>query len=570
MKQQKLKQIVLIFAVIAALLFLGLGYEGETGIALFNDTSHTEISSNSGEAITHIISNLTRPADAMITEEDIKRIPKVAGVVQSNGIGDSSEYEENVLNSFLQAAEQFSGAGKGMETYKIETFELLTDPDFAEPTFLGREKGVKASIVYSSSPGTLEDTNWGHLTDASAIAYEIFDNTPGPDTGYVTVSYMFSGETSPRFQVSLTAEDAETFSRDWTTDTYLPLPAWSAVTIDSSAGIVPYENIETALPAHKGIKSPSSNAAPSSDVTNEYNLYLSKNDLKELFSKYSFEMQNYIQKISGYSTDSDFRGMADVSKQMGIRATEIEEEIAQLPISPKYDDMANNFLEGMRNYQYASSYFWYGATFTEVDPIKTGNTYVQQGFLNNNEALEALDIETIETATFDLPNGKLFPNALYMHENYVYQDSKKINDISVKLSSYSRKNIYTLEQDGKIETNLAEYGYTYIFPVVESHHLGYRGGGSSLISTPEERDFTVIYNGEEYPSITPSPYIDRSLDKSTCLGANLHPYYKVSLDRKEEFEGVLVFQVPNDFDPAKAYLKLNLAGEEAIWHMVPR
>ena len=305
-------------------------------------------------------------------------------------------------------------------------------------------------------------------------------------------------------------------------------------------------------------------------MTNEYNLYLSKNDLKELFSKYSIEMQNYIQKISGYSTDSDFQGMADVSKQMGIRAAEIEDEMTQLPISPQYDDVANNFLEGMRNYQYASSYFWYGAAFTEVDPIKTGNTYVQQGFLKNNEALEALDIETIETTTFDLPNGKLFPDALYMYESYVYQDSKKINDISAKLSSYSQKNIYTVEQDGKIETNLAEYGYTYVFPVVELHHLGYRGGGSSLISTPEEKDFTVIFNGEEYPSITPSPYIGSTLDKTTCMNKVGYPYYSVKLDRKEGFEGLLVFQVPNDFDPTKAYLKLNLANEEAIWHMVPR
>ena len=570
MKQQKVKHIVLIFGVIAVLLFLGLSFEGKTGIALFNNITHEGISSDSGEPITYTISNLTRPAGGVMTEEDIKRIPKVAGVVQSNGIGNTSAYDEAVLDSFLRAAEQFSGAGKGMETYKIETFELLTDPDFAEPTFLGREKGVKASIVYSSSPGTLEDTNWGHLTDASAIAYEIFDNTPGPDTGYVTVSYMFSGKTSPRFQVSLTAEDAETFNRDWTTDTYLPLPAWSAVTIDSSAGIVPYENIETALPAFGGIKSPSSNAAPSSDVTNKYDLYISKNDLKELFGGYSIEMQNHIRTISGYSTDSDFQDMADASEQMGIRAAEIEDEITRLPIAPQYTDVVNKFMEGVRNYQYAGSYFWYGAAFTEIDSIKSGNNYVQQAFSNNNNALEALDMETIETKTFDLPNGKLFPNALYMYESYVYLDSKKTNDISVKLSSYSRKNIYTLEQDGKIETNLAEYGYTYIFPVVELHHLGYRGGGSPLISTPEDKYFTIIYNGEEYPSITPSPYIDRSLDKSTCLGANLYPYYKVSLDRKEEFEGVLVFQVPDDFDPTKAYLKLSLASEEAVWHMVPR
>ncbi len=570
MKHQKIKQIILIFGVIAVILFLGLSYEGKTGIALFNNTSHIAEQSETGEPITYLISNLTRPAEVEISEEDIKRIPKVEGIVQSNGIGNSSEYEEAVLGSFLLAAEHFSGAGKGMETYKIETFDLLTDPDFAEPPFLGREKGVKASIVYNNSPSVLGETYWGHLTDASAIASEIYDSTAGPDTGYVTVSYMFAGKTSPRFQVTLTAEDAETFAGEWTKDTYLPLSAWSTVTIDSSAGIVPYENIDTALPGPRGIKSLSSDAASSGGVTNEFNLYISKNDLKELIGRYSIEMQDIIQTISGHSTDSDFRSMADASKQMILRAIKIEDEMTQLPISPQYADVADNFLEGMRNYQYAGSYFWYGATFIEIDPIKTGNTYVQRGFSSNNNALEALDMETIETEVSEIPDRELFPDAKYIYENYEYQDSSKRNDISVKLSSISITNTYTLKKDSNTERNVAGYGYKYIFPVVEFHHLGYRGTGSSRITTPDADDFIIIYNGEEYTSITPSPYTGRTLDPTVYIEPVGYPYYKMNLNRKEAYEGVLVFRVPSDFVPAKAYLKLDLGSEEAVWHMMPR
>ncbi|WFN35521.1 hypothetical protein L1S32_05300 [Methanogenium sp. S4BF] len=569
MNGQKLTQIGAIFAVIAVLIFLGLAIEGKAGIALFNNSTNEEISSDPGEPISYIISNLTRPAEVEITAEDIQRIPKVEGTVLSNGNGNSSEYEEAVLNSFLEAAEHFSGAGAGMETYKIETFDLLTDPDFAEPSFLGREKGVKASIVYNSSPGVLENTYWGHLTDASVIAYEIYGSTTGKDTGYVTISYMTDGKQSPRFQVSLTAKEAEAFSRDWTEDTYLPLSAWSAVTIDKSADIAPYENIDTALPASRGINSLSSDAAASGGVTDEYKLYISKDDLKDLLGRYSTEMQNQIQLISTYSADSDFRGMADASKDMINRAAEIEDEITQIPIPPQYTDVADNFLEGMRNYQYAGTYFWYGATFTETEPVKTGNNYVQQGFANNNDALAALDMETIETDVFDLPNGRIFPDAKYMYENYEYQDSSKRNDISAKLSSFSCTNMYTLIQDGNKERNVAGYGYKYIFPVVEFHHLGYRGSGSSRITTPATKDFAIIYNGEEYSDLTPSPYVGRTLDETTYIDPIGYPYYSVKLDRKGEFEGVLIFLVPQDFDPAKAYLKLDLGSEVAVWHMVP-
>lgn len=569
MDLRKIKQIGAIMAVIVVLIFLGLAVEGKTGIALFNNSTDEEISPDPGEPITYIISNLTRPAEVEITAEDIKRIPKIEGTVLSNGNGNSSKYEEAILDLFLQAAERFSGAGAGMDSYKIETFDLLTDPDFAEPSFLGRGKGVKASIVYNSSPGVLANTYWGHLTDASAIAYEIYGSPTGQDTGYVTVSYLIDGKQSPKFQVSLTAREAEALSRDWTEDVYLPLPAWSAVTMDPSADIVPYENIDTALPESEGINTLSSDAAESGGVIDEYRLYISKDDLKDLLGRYSTEMQNQIQLISGYSADSDFRGMADASKEMINRAIEIEAEIVELPISPQYADVADNFLEGIRNYQYAGTYFWYGAAFTEVDPVKTGNTYVQQGFSNNNDALEALDMETIETDVFDLPNGVIFPNAKYIYENYEYQDSSKRNDISAKLSSFSCTNMYTLMQDGTEEKNAAGYGYKYIFPVVEFHHLGYRGTGSSRITLPAANDFTIIFNGEEYSDLTPSPYVGRILDETTYIDPIGYPYYQVKLDRKGEFEGVLVFLVPNNFDPAKAYLKLDLGTEEAVWHMIP-
>ncbi|MDE4907582.1 hypothetical protein L0665_03005 [Methanogenium marinum] len=569
MEHHKIKTFILIFAVIAIFLFLGLASEGKIGIALFNNTSHTTETPEAGEPIAYLISNLTRPAEVEISEEDIKRIPKVEGVVNSNGNGNSSEYEETVLGSFLQAAEQFSGAGKGMETYKVDTFDLLTDPDFAEPAYLGREKGVKVSIVYNSSPSNIDETYWGHLTDASLITHSIYGSTAGSDTGYVTVSYMFA-EKAPRFQVTLTAQDAGTISSDWTEDNYLPMSAWSTVTIDSSEGIVPYENIDTALPETQRNEGMFSDAATPVSAVTEYNLYLSKNDLKELFGRYSIEIQNYIQKISDDSINSDFRSMADTSNNMMIRAAEIEDEIKQLPISPEYTDVAKNFLEGMRNYRYAGSYFWYGSLFTEIEPIKTGNTYIQQGFSKNNDALEALDIETIETELFEMPSTDVFPNAKYIYENFEYQDTYKRNDISAKLSSFSSTDTYVLKQGDNVERNVAGYGYKYIFPVVEFHHLGYRGTGSSRITTPDTDDFSIFYNGEEYTSITPSPYVGRTLDTTTYIEPIGYPYYKMNLNRKEAYEGVLVFKVPHDFDPAKAYMVLDLGDEEAVWHMLPR
>ena len=569
MKIQKIKQIVLIFAIVAVLLFLGLAYEGKAGIALFNNTSQQETTPAADQPITYIISNLTRPAEVEITEEDIRRIPKVEGVIQTNGNGNSSEYEEIILETFLGTAEQLSGAGTKMGTYRIETFELLTDPDFADPLFLGKEKGVKVSIALNDTPSVMENTYWGYLIDASAIAHDIYHSTVGPATGYVTVSYTFEGKRSPQFQVSLNARDAEACMNQWTEDTYLPLAAWSAETVDSSADIVPYENLETAI-ASDNSDAFSTDARSTCRATEEYHLYVSKTDLKDLMSTYSVEMQDHIKTISDRSSESDFRGMADAANEMVSRTTEIEDEILELPINPQYCDVTDTFLEGLRHYHNAGTYFWYGATFTETEPIITGNTYVQQGFSKNNEALKAFDLKTITTDVMQVPSGDLYPDAIYMYENIVYSDKYKRNDISVKFSSLSSTNMYTLKQDGESEKNVAGYGYKYVFPVIEVHHMGYRGSGSSRITTPDADDFTILYNGEEYQSITPSPYVGRTLDVTTCVDPAGHPYYKMTLDRKEEVEGVLVFKVPYDFDLEKAYMILDLDDEDAVWHMVPR
>lgn len=569
MKIQKIKQIVLIFAIIAVLLFFGLAYEGKAGIALFNNTSQQESTPTADQPITYIVSNLTRPADVEITEEDIRRIPKVEGVIQTSGNGNSSEYEEIILETFLGTAEQLSGAGTKMGTYRIETFDLLTDPDFADPLYQGKEKGVKVSIALNGTPDVLENTHWGYLTDASAITHDIYQSSAGPDTGYVTVSYIFEGAQSPHFQVTLNAGDAEAYMNQWTEDTYLPLAAWSAETVGSSADIVPYEDLETAI-SNYNPDTLSTDASSTCSATEEYQLYVSKNDLKDLMSSYSVEMQNHIKTISDYSSDSDFHSMADAAKEMVSRATEIEDEILELPINPQYCDVTDTFLEGLRNYRNAGTYFWYGATFTETEPIITGNTYVQQGFSKNNEALKAFDLKTITTDLMEMPNGDLYPDAIYMYENFVYPDSYGRNDISVKFSSMSSTNMYTLKQDGEAEKNVAGYGYKYVFPVIEVHHMGYRGSGSSRITTPDADDFIILYNGEEYQSITPSPYVGRTLDTTTYVVPAGIPYYKMTLDRKEEVEGILVFKVPQDFDPAKAYMILDLDDEDAVWHMDPR
>jgi hypothetical protein len=69
----------------------------------------------------------------------------------------------------------------------------------------------------------------------------------------------------------------------------------------------------------------------------------------------------------------------------------------------------------------------------------------------------------------------------------------------------------------------------------------------------------------DYTDLTPP-----RLDKTTRIDPIGYPYHSAKLDRKEKIEGVLVFLVPQDFDPTQAYLKLDLPNEVAIWHMVPR
>ena len=103
----------------------------------------------------------------------------------------------------------------------------------------------------------------------------------------------------------------------------------------------------------------------------------------------------------------------------------------------------------------------------------------------------------------------------------------------------------------------AEPGELYLLVTVQVAHLGHRGGSSNtLIQTPDESAFLLHYAGETYrPLKVPGP---------TTRGG---PYSKVRLDRLESMDGYLFFEVPDDLDPALAYLQVSVGGERPVWFL---
>ena len=90
--------------------------------------------------------------------------------------------------------------------------------------------------------------------------------------------------------------------------------------------------------------------------------------------------------------------------------------------------------------------------------------------------------------------------------------------------------------------------------------MGYGGGGTDMIMTLPESAFSLTYKGKDYFGITPSEYLEN-------IGT---PYSETILGRKENYESVLIFEIPKgDFTPEDTYITVDFGSYgKKVWNFV--
>jgi hypothetical protein len=461
------------------------------------------------------------------------------------------EFETRVREIFINGSKEFRGAGTAMDSYQITIHDLITDKEIANPAYLERERGIKVTIVLKDSLDNLQDSLWGHETDATLLAKAFFTSEINEEIGFVAVTYKMQNSDEARASFKLDAADAGQFEGLWVNDAYIRKSDWSESSIDLSSGIAHYEK-----PGRMIVLPDSEAVEPSGGE--DVPMY-GKDTLAQQMSDSTGTLIMITENIAEQSRENDYQEMSYLADALIDEARKSEENIASLPVSPELYEVKEQFINGLIEFQHAGSSYWYGATFIQSDEFEQGNHYVNVGLEEINDALTRMNLKTIETNAVNQPSDSPYPDAFALNERYMYQDAGKVNDISVKISKYEIRSGYYIEEEEGKQRVTPGFGYKFLTVVVWVTHLGFRGGGSELVLTPDPEDFTLIYGGEEYTDVTPTTFMQ-------SVG---EPYASVLLNRKEHVEGVLIFAVPESIKVAETYIRFDPGnGETPVWQLV--
>jgi hypothetical protein len=237
-------------------------------------------------------------------------------------------------------------------------------------------------------------------------------------------------------------------------------------------------------------------------------------------------------------------------------------EAAALDVSPGMAPAYEHFIVALDEFAAAGTLL-NGSTPLNQSVTDDGLLHLAFGIGHLSEALEACNLSHAEspqtpTVLVGLTEepATLFPDALQVGERFCYEDTRKENSASLIIDSIAWSNAFHTTGTQRVQYT-AEPGELYLLVTVQVAHLGHRGGSSNtLIQTPDESAFLLHYAGETYrPLKVPGP---------TTRGG---PYSKVRLDRLESMDGYLFFEVPDDLDPALAYLQVSVGGERPVWFL---
>lgn len=254
---------------------------------------------------------------------------------------------------------------------------------------------------------------------------------------------------------------------------------------------------------------------------------------------------------------SQAAGMVSLAEQLRLDA-------AALLVSPENESVRSQFIAALDEFAAAGSMLENGIP-TDRSVRDDALEHLARGTEVLSETLQGYTpTPTVEPEGSTLPADLAaeadpeFPGALRPGERFIYDDSSGDNTASIIIGGFTLSNGFETIGAKPVEYTPGP-GNVYLLVTVQATHLGYRGEGtSSRIRTPAESAFTLYYNGETYrPLQAPGP---------TSRGGS---YSSLVLERHESRAGYLFFEVPEDFDPANAYLQVRVGSNSPVWHLDP-
>lgn len=492
------------------------------------------------------VSGLPVLLDSGPESEETTPVPTMA--VADGSDDPASLYTAQVTAAVDGVSGSLASAGNETGVAEVVAFPLITDPDLADPVYLGYSMGVKVVVVSPADGDHLQNTLWWYERDATTIVRALYDDETMDPPGFVAVVFKKAGEDDTSLKFILNAADASALLFG-TNGTYIRNLDWSEAEVSPDLSIADYEP-------------PGSAAERSSEAGSSVSAQtLTADALKAEVATGTTVMNTKIDAISRAAEQEDYASVADFSDDLIGLARDREKNLQACTAPEDCAPAFSEYCAGLRKYEDAGSLLWYGATFENATSFADGNGYLVDGQAQVGSALENLSLSapTLETP-ITTGSQALYPGALDLEGRYKFKTASEGNTISVKVGPVTRLDQYfTKTADDTIDETLPSYGKEFFCVLVEINHLGYGGKGSQTFRTPQASAFTLLLNGEKYLPEQPAAYMEG-------VGS---VYSVVTLNRKDRTIGYLVYEVPDTVDRASAYLQVDLgtAGGSPIWKL---
>jgi|GEM_PF-1411413 len=457
------------------------------------------------------------------------------------------------LESYKPQPENFSGIARGLYSYHTKVYVLTPDDTVINPDYLKRSAGVKLTLLHTDSDELMDNTLWGYAIDATKIARDYYTGPSSADLGILIVTFKPNLAAEEELTFTLTAADAESFRGKWRTGWFIATEDWSDLQRDPKLEIADYADPDTRMnPAYRPV-------LPAGAAF--YDAWKEDIDagMRQFIDTSTSEIMAKIADIAEANDEEDEVGVADAANDLIIYTAQAKAFVLDVPVSDEMDDIRRVYVEGIDVMNAAGSYYWYGGLFGSNNDYREGYEAVQEGKEFLNKALSQADLTLIEKSANAKAPRDAFPHALYIDEQFVYQDTVNTNELSITMEDYHVLRSFTVnDRWGNLETVTSGRGYKFIAPLIDMTNLWNKGGDANSTS-PKNSDFTLIAGVQLYKDSTPVGYMQPLGD----------PYHQETLQAPENREGTLIFKVPENVLVRDLFLKLNLGDQgEPVWRFV--
>lgn len=500
-----------------------------------------------GLAMPCVAGNVTTVPDIPIINQSLAAFETFSDSEVKYVPPDSEDYAATAEYQVFGACAGCTGPATLAKKVQVTTYPVITDPDLADPVYLGRACGVKVDLYPEGDLDTVQQTLGSYEADAARIAGTLFTGDLGTRTAFVAIFFRDATSDEHNARFILTAADAARFGDLWEEGSYIRFRDWSEASVDVEE-IIGCEEPGAALEATGPVLALAlAEPRTSSSCDQE--------ELKQRMREATDDLASTVSDLSLAADREDHAGVADLALGLATAARAYATDFENLEVPAGAEGSRADFIRGLDAYQEAGSALWYGITCANSTVYSKGATSLTEAKDTMNGVLGALDLRTLDDPTLELTSTEFYPDALPLRKGYVYSDTAKEHKLSVKPDSYTVWKSYSVNEKDEVT---APYGKTFFMLLVDVNYIAYYGGKSSKVRTPAPQVFTLLADGQSYmPAKVSASYLKN-------IGS---VYQSVTLDRDDRRAvGYLIFEVPESFDPTGAYLKANLGtGDSPIW-----